>query len=112
MAQTIRIDEVDNKLDVCVYGEQEKITDTLSKCRLRIFYRGMNRNRTFISEEFANQLIDSLPYAPIKGIFSYSDVDFGDHGEDNSDGRIYGIVPENPNFMWEDHVDKDGVLRT
>jgi hypothetical protein len=53
-----------------------------------------------------------LPYTPIKGIFDKDSVDFEDHGEDNSDGRIYGIVPENPNFAWEDHEDEDGVIRT
>lgn len=65
------------------------------------FYRGMNRNRTFITEDFANQLIQSLPYTPIKGIFDYAQEDYEDHGNDNSDGRIYGIVPESPNFSWE-----------
>ena len=71
----------------------------------------MNRNRTYISDDFANQLISSLPYAPIKGIFNYGEVDFEDHGEDNTDGRIYGIVPETHHFAWEKHVDEDGVER-
>ena len=99
-------------LDVTLYGTMERYNDVLSKCRVRIFYKGMNRNRTFISEDFANQLIASLPYTPVKGIFDKDTIDFEDHGEDNSDGRIYGIVPENPNFAWEDHEDDDGVVRT
>ena len=98
-------------LDVTLYGAMEKFSDVLSKCRVRIFYKGMNRNRTFISEDFANQLISSLPYTPVKGIFNKDSVDFEDHGEDNSEGRIYGIVPENPNFSWEKHEDEDGVIR-
>lgn len=110
-SQTVLFDDVYNKLDVTTYGNIEKITDTLSKCRVRIFYKGLNRNRTFISDDFAEQLIDSLPYAPIKGIFNYAEVDFDDHGEDNSDGRIYGIIPENPNFAWERHLDQDGIER-
>lgn len=57
------------KFEVTMYGEIQKLTETLSKTRVRIFYRGMNRNRTYISEEFAQKLISSLPYAPIKGIF-------------------------------------------
>lgn len=99
------------KLDVTLYGNSEPISDTLSKCRVRIFYKGLNRNRTFISEDFAQQLIDSLPYAPIKGIFDKDDLDFGDHGKKNSDGQIYGVVSENPNFAWEKHLDDDGVER-
>lgn len=98
-------------LDVTVYGATEQITDTLSKSRVRIFYKGMNRNRTFISEDFADQLIASLPYTPVKGIFDKDSLDFEDHGEDNADGRIYGIVPENPNFAWEEYTDIDGITR-
>lgn len=98
-------------LDVTTYGNVEQITDTLSKCRVRIFYKGLNRNRTYISEDFAQQLISSLPYAPIKGIFDYTNMDFEDHGEDNTDGKIYGIIPEIPNFAWEKHLDEDGIER-
>lgn len=104
--------KIPTTLDVTLYGNLESVTDTLSKCRVRIFYKGMNRNRTYISEDFANQLIASLPYTPVKGIFSKEDVDFTDHGEDNTDGRIYGIVMAEPNFAWENHIDDDGVERS
>lgn len=109
----VNADIMDELLRIPVepYGDIEKISDTLSKCKVRIFYKGMNRNRTFISDEFAEQLISSLPYAPIKGIFNYANEDFEDHGDDNTDGRIYGIIPENPNFEWVKHVDDDGVER-
>lgn len=97
--------------NVVTYGATEKVSDTLSKCRVRIFYTGMNRNRTYITEEFAKQLISSLPYTPVKGIFDKENVDYGDHGYGNKVGQIYGIVPENPNFAWESHIDEDGVER-
>ena len=98
--------------DVTLYGNLEPFDDSKSKCRVRIFYKGMNRNRTYITEDFANQLIASLPYAPVKGIFNIDDVDFEGHGEKNSEGRIYGLVMAEPNFAWEDHMDADGVTRT
>lgn len=107
----MKLDESMLRFNVTIYGDVETLSPTLSKSRLRIFYRGLNRNRTFISEDFARQLIESLPYVPIKGIFDGENLDYGDHGEKNSDGRIYGIVPENPNFAWEKHVDVDGVER-
>lgn len=103
--------KIPNKLDISLYGDMTKVNDITSKCRVRIFYKGLNRNRTFISEEFANKLIASLPYVPIKGIFDKDDVDYTGHGWKNSDGKIYGIVPENPNFAWEKHLDEDGVER-
>lgn len=98
--------------EVSLYGALEAFDDSKSKCRVRIFYKGLNRNRTYISDEFANQLIASLPYAPVKGIFNNEEVDFEGHGEKNSEGKIYGLVMAEPNFAWEDHLDSDGVTRT
>lgn len=106
-----KIDKQYRQLDVVICSEPEPISTTLSKCRVRIFYRGFNRNRTFISDDFAQQLINSLPYVPIKGIFNYGKVDYEDHGIDNTDGRIYGIIAANPNFAWEKHIDQDGIER-
>ena len=103
---------VPRELEVTLYGDMHAYSDSISKCRVRIFYKGLNRNRTYISEDFANQLIDSLPYTPVKGIFDKDEVDFGSHGEKNSEGRIYGLVMAEPNFAWEDHMDVDGVIRT
>ena len=95
---------------VQVYGELNKYNEVLSKARCRIFYKYENRNGTYITDEFAEKLISSLPYVPVKGI--YSDEDYTDHGARRDQGRIYGIVPENPNVAWEDFTDDDGVTRT
>lgn len=100
------------KLDVQLNDSLQQINPTLSKGRVRIFYKGLNRNSTYISEDFAQQLIDSLPYTPIKGIFDNEAEDYKDHGDDNTDGKIYGIVAAKPNFAWEEHLDCDGQLRS
>lgn len=84
----------------------------LSLARVRIFYKGLNRNRTYISEEFAEKLLATLPYTPVSGIWSSDDGDFEDHGHSREEGRIYGIVPEDPNITWEDFEDEDGETRT
>ena len=97
---------------VTVYGNLEKYNDTISKGRCRIFYKGGNRNGTYITDEFADILLSSIPYAPVKGIYEGDEGDYTDHGSARSQGRIYGIVPENPNITWEDHEDEDGVVRT
>lgn len=97
---------------VTPYGNLEQISPTISKCRLRIFYTGMTRNRTFITEDVANNLILTLPYTPIKGIVNEDNNDYTDHGENNDEGRIYGIVPSDPHFGWESHLDNDNVTRT
>ena len=98
------------EFDVHVYGELEKYNEVLSKARCRIFYKYENRNGTYITDEFADKLISSLPYSPVKGI--YQNEDYTDHGESRDQGRIYGIVPETPNVAWEPFLDDDGVTRT
>ena len=95
-----------------IYGDVVGYNEVLSKARCRIFYTGANRNGTFITDEFAEKLISTLPYVPVKGIYDNMKDDFTDHGRERYEGRIYGIVPENPNFAWETHLDVDGVERT
>lgn len=104
----------DMKFDfpVTIYGNLEEFNQVTSRSRCRIFYKGGNRNRTYITEEFAEKLIATLPYTPVKGIFDSTADDYTDHGRQRYEGRIYGIVPENPNFAWETHLDVDGVERT
>lgn len=98
------------QFSVTTYGNFEKYNDTISKARCRIFYKGLNRNGSFITDEFADKLLASISYAPIKGIYNIDDYE--DHGTRSDEGRIYGIVPENPNVTWEDFEDEDGEVRT
>lgn len=94
---------------VSIYGKLEPVNDVLSKARVRIFYKYGNRNGTYITDEFADELVTTLPGVPVKGI--YDGQDFTDHGTKRSEGQVYGFVPENNNFAWEDHLDEDGVMR-
>ena len=104
-------EEINNEFSISIYGNLEKYSDTISKGRCRIFYKGLNRNGTYITSEFAEKLLSTIGYAPVKGIYDREDVDYTDHGEKRSQGRIYGIVPENPNLTWEKHLDEDGIER-
>lgn len=96
---------------VTVYGNLEKYSDVISKGRCRIFYKGANRNGTFITDEFADKLLSTIAYAPVKGIYATQEDDYTDHGEERHEGRIYGIVPAEYHLAWEPHVDEDGVER-
>jgi hypothetical protein len=104
-------DSINMNFPITVYGNLEKFTDVISLGRCRIFYKYDNRNGTYITDEFAEELIKTLPYTPVKGI--YDDKDYTDHGERRDEGRIYGIVPgpQDMNFAWEKHLDEDGVER-
>lgn len=100
-----------SKFSVVVYGDIHQYNQVLSQARCRIFYKGANRNGTYITDEFAESLISTLPYVPVKGIYDSMAGDYTDHGRERYEGRIYGVVPENPNFAWETHLDEDGVQR-
>lgn len=99
-----------SSFSVTIYGDLKKYNEVLSMGRCRIFYKYENRNASFITDEFAEKLIKTLPYTPVKGI--YDGDDYGKHDKP-TDGRIYGIVPDESkmDFAWETHLDEDGVLR-
>ena len=111
--------KINTKFPVTIYGNFEKHNEVISKARCRIFYKYGNRNATYITDEFAEKLINTLPYTPVKGIYSIKEEDnvygktgdYEGHGTSRSLGRIYGVVPENFNFAWETHLDEDGVER-
>lgn len=89
-----------------------QVSPEISKTRLRIFYKGFNRNQGYVTDEFAEKLLSSLPYTPVVGIFNDLVKDFGGHNQDRNVAKIYGVVPQDPHFAWEDHLDSDGVMRT
>ena len=103
--------DIIKEFPVTIYGNLKELNPVLSKARCRIFYKYENRNGTYITDEFAQKLISSLPYTPVKGIYDNFDEDYTDHGLKRDLGRIYGIVPENPNFSWEKHLDEDEIER-
>ena len=102
---------IQTNFPITVYGNLEKFTDVMSRGRCRIFYKYENRNGTYITDEFAEELVKTLPYTPVKGI--YEDGDYADHGASRDLGRIYGIVPgpQDMDFAWETHLDDDGKER-
>lgn len=104
-------EKISLSMPVTVYGNIERYNDVISKARCRIFYKYGNRNGTYITDEFAQTLLSSIAYAPVKGIYDNFDEDYTDHGSKRSLGRIYGVVPENPNISWENHLDEDGIER-
>ena len=57
------------------------INPLMSKCQIKVFYIGANRNRTFITEDVAKQIGKTLRGAPIVGYYRKGKEDFTDHGE-------------------------------
>ena len=57
------------------------INPLMSKCDIKVFYIGANRNRTVITEYTARELGKTLRGAPIVGYYRDTKEDFTDHGE-------------------------------
>ena len=57
------------------------INPLMSKCEIKVFYIGANRNHTFINEQVATEIGKRLRGAPIVGYYRKNKEDFTDHGE-------------------------------
>ena len=58
------------EFSVVIDGKLEKFNDVLSKARARVFYKEFNRNGGYITDEFAEKLLSTIPYVHVKGIYS------------------------------------------
>ena len=95
-----------------VYGDLTTLNNSaLSKARLKIFYKGKNRNGSYITDDMAEKMLATLPGTPIVGYFDADKGDFLGHVSKET-ARAYGFVPDANNFEWETHLDNDGVYRT
>ena len=95
-----------------VYGNLTPLNNSaFSKARLKIFYKGLNRNGSYITDEVAEKLLATLPGTPIVGYFDGDCDDFLGHVSPEQN-KPYGFVPQDMNFKWEMSLDPDGVYRT
>lgn len=98
-----------------VIYEKQNVTDFtdnsgFTKCRCRVFYKGENANGSYITDEFANKVIESAAGAPIVGLWDPEKKDFTTHKK-APNRRGYGFVSQIPNFEWEEFTDDDGETR-
>lgn len=97
-----------------VYGNLTPLNNSaFSKARLRIFYKGLNRNGSYITDDVADKLLATLPGTPVVGNFQGEKDDFEGHMSWSPEElKAYGFVPQDMNFNWEMFLDPDGVYRT
>ena len=98
------------------------INPLMSKCDIKVFYLGANRNHSFISKQVAVEIGKSLRGAPIVGYYRDSKEDFTDHGEkviiDDEGVKFecqtvpYGFVSPDAKVWFQDFQDSDGMGNT
>lgn len=89
---------------VDLLGTPNKINSVFSMGRARIFYKGINRNRSIIEGEVAEQLASTIPGTPVIGTYNYETKDFEGHEENPS---AFGFIPLNPNMSWVNENDHE-----
>ena len=98
------------------------VNPLMSKCEIKVFYIGANRNHTFITEEVAAEIGKTLRGAPIVGYYRDSKEDFTDHGEkiiiDDEGIKFecqtvpYGFVAPDAKVWFQNFEDNDGMGNT
>ena len=98
------------------------INPLMSKCEIKVFYIGANRNKTFITEQVATEIGKTLRGAPIVGYYRNNKEDFTDHGEkiiiDDEGIKFecqtvpYGFVAPDAKVWFQNFEDDDGMGNT
>lgn len=93
------------------------VNPLISKCEIKVFYLGKNRNGSYIDKDAALQMAKTLRGAPIVGYYSEDKEDFRDHGQKvtlDGDGvhfecqtKPYGFVDVNARAWFQDFQDTD-----
>lgn len=95
----------------------EPYNPLISQCEIKVLYVGENRNGSFITEEVAKDMANSLPGTPIVAAFIKDKQDFGDHGQviTIEDGEVkfscktqpYGFVAPDAKVWFQEFIDED-----
>ena len=111
-----------NRMSIATVSSPEFINITgispfASKCEIKVFYLGQNRNGSFINKEVASTMAQTLPGCPIVGYYSEDKEDFRDHGDQmiiDGDGIKfrcqtvpYGFVAPDAKVWFKDFEDTD-----
>ena len=93
------------------------INPLMSKCEIKVFYIGENRNQSFISKETALEMAKTLRGAPIVGYYKDEKEDFADHGNRmtiDDEGihfdvltKPYGFVAPDAEVWFQKFTDTD-----
>ena len=96
---------------------EDALNPGISKCEIKVFYLGKNRNGSYIDKNTAIQMANSLPATPIVACYRKDIEDFGDHGSviHIENGEIefsvntipYGFVAPDAEVWFQKFIDTD-----
>lgn len=98
----------------------EKINPLFSRAKIKVLYKGHNRNGSYFDKEDVMRNIHTIFNIPIVGEYLEETENFGGHGMavEMKDDEIkfvqhtkpYGVIPESAQVYWEDITEDDGTI--
>ena len=98
------------------------INPLMSKCEIKVFYIGENRNGSYINKDVAAEMAKTLRGAPIVGYYNKDKNDFRDHGDQiilDADGfhlncltKPYGFVSPDAEVWFQKFTEEDDFGNT
>ena len=98
------------------------INPLMSKCEIKVFYIGENRNGSYINKDVAAEMAKTLRGAPIVGYYNKDKKDFRDHGDQlilDADGfhlncltKPYGFVSPDAEVWFQKFTEEDDFGNT
>jgi hypothetical protein len=89
----------------------------MSKCQVKVFHLGKNRNGSYIDRPVADKMAKTLRGAPIVAAYNSDKEDFGDHGHvmHIEDGEVtfscktvpYGFISPDAEVWYQNYIDYD-----
>ena len=105
------------------YSTGVKVSDLITKYKVRVMYEGANRNLSYFTKEVIDSMAGRIGGTPVIGHYSESAQDFLAHGdlvvsvtEDGIETKKvgptpYGFVAPDAPTWFEENLDPDGVTR-
>jgi hypothetical protein len=113
-----------NKSEISVINSPEfinlqplDVNPLMSKCQIKVFYLGQNRNGSYINRETADEMAKTLRGVPIVASWYEDKEDYGDHGHvlhiENNEVSFstvtvpYGFVSPDAEVWYQQYTDTD-----
>lgn len=82
--------------------KQDEVQGNFSRGKLKVFYKGETADHRYFSDNFAENLVKTLPYTPVVSYYNDEEEDFEGHA---CEQNIYGIVDPCTEIVFEDCED-------
>lgn len=91
--------KISTSVPACLSDFTIEANEMFSRAKLKVFYVGETADKRLFTEDFAKEIIKTLPYAPVVSYYDKEKEDFVGHAEQQN---IYGIVDPFKEIAFEE----------